>query len=270
MELCVFSKHFQALDYQNLGRTLKNLGFEGVDLTVRKGGHVEPEQVKEKLLQAKEILSKEGIKITMITTEIIDINQPFAKDVLETAAAIGIGYFKLGYYIHNEFGNLKKSLEESRNKLSDINNFCKGKKIKGGYHNHSGDCLGASVPHVLKMLEKCDPKVMGVYYDIGHAHIEGGYSGWKMNLDEISDRLFMVAVKDLNFIKKENTDVNKWSYQIGVVPIGEGLVHWAEFFTYLKKISFSGPMSIHSEYNFPVEQVIEQTRKDLEFLKKFF
>jgi|GEM_PF-2679219 len=34
-------------------------------------------------------------------------------------------------------------------------------------------------------------------------------------------------------------------------------------------LNFTGPISVHSEYNFPVEQVIEQTRKDYEFLKKF-
>ena len=39
---CLFSKHLPGLDARGLGRALKSLGFAGVDLTVRPGGHVDP------------------------------------------------------------------------------------------------------------------------------------------------------------------------------------------------------------------------------------
>lgn len=268
MHFCVFSKHFQALDFRNLGRTLKNLGVEGVDLTVRRGGHIEPVEVKEKLLKAKEIFLQEGISITMITTEITDINQPYAKEIIDTASGLGIGCFKLGYYPYQGFGTLKKSMKETNAKLKDVSAICKEKKIRAGFHNHSGDYLGASVPHIADLFKDCSPEWLGVYYDIGHAAIEGGFSGWKMNLDYVSDRLFMVAIKDLCFARMENVEAGKWQWQVKVVPMGEGMVNWREFFGYLESINFEGPVSIHSEYNLPVEQVIDQTRRDLDFLKK--
>ncbi|PIU52135.1 hypothetical protein COS91_00865 [Candidatus Desantisbacteria bacterium CG07_land_8_20_14_0_80_39_15] len=254
---------------QNLGKTLKSIGIEGVDLTVRKGGHVEPAEVKEKLPIAKEALLREGVKITMITTEITDINQLYAKDVLGAASNLGIGYFKLGYYAYQEFGSLRKLLREANAKLKDIAKFCEEKKIKAGYHNHSGNCLGASLPHLIDLLENCSPEWVGAYYDIGHAAIEGGYSGWKMNLDYISNRLFMVAVKDLSFARIKDVDPSsKWPWKTQVVPLGEGLVNWKEFSDFLKTLNFNGPLSMHSEYQLPVEQVVEQTKKDLTFLRK--
>jgi len=87
MQFCVFSKHFQALDFRSLGKALKTLGFEGVHLTVRGGGHIQPVEAKEKL--------------------------PLAKDILETASKLGIKYFKLGCYLYEGFGGLKKSLMEA-------------------------------------------------------------------------------------------------------------------------------------------------------------
>jgi len=40
--LCFFSKHLPRLEARQLGRALRPVGFGGVDLTVRKGGHVAP------------------------------------------------------------------------------------------------------------------------------------------------------------------------------------------------------------------------------------
>jgi sugar phosphate isomerase/epimerase len=267
MRICVFSKHFQALDFKELGRTLKKLGVNGVDLTVREGGHIEPAEAKDKLPEAAEILKENGVEITMITTNITSIDSPYASDILETSAKLGIKYFKLGYFFYSGFGNLRKDISEAKAKLKSLEPLCLQLGIKGGYHNHSGNFLGASIPHILKMIEDCNPEWIGVYYDIGHATIEGGYAGWKMNLEEVADRLFMVAVKDLTFIPKEGDD---WGWRVEVVPLGEGLVDWKGFIRCLKSIGFNGPFSIHSEYDLPVEEVIEQTRKDIAFLRGIF
>src|SRR5207244_10403515 len=43
--LCFFSKHLPRMNGRELGRSLKALGFDGVDLTVRPGGHVDPKRV---------------------------------------------------------------------------------------------------------------------------------------------------------------------------------------------------------------------------------
>lgn len=41
--ICVFSKHFQWTDVSEMCAIAKELGFDGIDLTVRKGGHVPAE-----------------------------------------------------------------------------------------------------------------------------------------------------------------------------------------------------------------------------------
>ena len=45
MQLVMFSKHLGPLTVGRVGELVRELGFDGVDLTVRPGGHVLPESV---------------------------------------------------------------------------------------------------------------------------------------------------------------------------------------------------------------------------------
>ena len=66
--ICFFSKHLPLMDARNLGRTVKRLGFDGVDLTVRPKGHIEPARVAEDLPPFVEGIRSEGVSVPMITT----------------------------------------------------------------------------------------------------------------------------------------------------------------------------------------------------------
>lgn len=268
MELCMFSKRLKGLSLEELGRTLKELGFDGVDLPVRAGGRVEPEAVRDKLPEVKEILGSQGINISMITTAIREIGEPCARDVLETAGSLGIGYFKLRPYSYEGFGTLKQSMAEAQAKIKGLEPVCRESGIRLGFQTHSQSYLGASIPHILRMIEGCDPEWVGVYYDIGHAVVEGGHAAWRMNLDDVSERLFMVAAKDMKLVRREAADVKYSAWRGEVVPFGEGFVDWKGFIDCLKQIGFDGPCSLHSEYEVSTKEVIEQTRKDMAFLRE--
>ena len=66
LEVCIFSKHLQFLDYDTLGKIVAEMGFDGIDLTVRTGGHVEPATVKTDLPKAVAESRKGGTKVVMI------------------------------------------------------------------------------------------------------------------------------------------------------------------------------------------------------------
>ncbi len=46
LSISIFSKHLQFLDCSSAAATAAEMGFAGLDLTVRPGGHVEPATVK--------------------------------------------------------------------------------------------------------------------------------------------------------------------------------------------------------------------------------
>src|SRR5688500_18758155 len=96
--LCFFSKHLPRMNGRELGQTLKAMGFDGVDLTVRPGGHVDPKRVTNDLPVFVDAIRHEGLTVPMITTELLSDVDPFAQPTLETAARLKIPFYKAGYY----------------------------------------------------------------------------------------------------------------------------------------------------------------------------
>ena len=66
----MFSKHLQTMSVAEAGQTIKSLGFSGVELTVRPGGHVLPDNVAEALPRAVEELRAAGLETPAIVVEI--------------------------------------------------------------------------------------------------------------------------------------------------------------------------------------------------------
>ena len=52
MQLVMFTKHVQEFPVAETAKRVKALGFDGLDLTVRPGGHVVPERVGVELAAA--------------------------------------------------------------------------------------------------------------------------------------------------------------------------------------------------------------------------
>ena len=269
----MFSKHTQNLPLAESTALLKKTGLNGFDLTVRESGHVEPEQVIDKLPEAVEIIKNGGLNVGMITTNITDINDPHSENTLRAAAQLGIQHFKLGYWKYEGFGTLRKQRAEIKAKLKDITATAKDLDMVAGFHNHSGPCFGANLCDIEAVIADLPAKNIGLYLDPCHATIEGGLDGWEMALDLLSERLVMVALKDAYWQGSPGNPQGQAQHPI-FCQMGQGNVNWPRFFELLKQIKFSGPISLHSEYQGPHsfadltdKQVIEQTKKDFEYIK---
>jgi sugar phosphate isomerase/epimerase len=257
MDICVFSKHLQAYGYRELGARLKEAGFNGVDLTVRAGGHVEPGAASERLPEAASVLGEEGVAVTMITTDITGVDEPHARAVLEAAAALNINYWKPGYYRYDGFGTVRNGLAEAKAKLADLTALSAELGLWAGVHNHAGPYIGANPVHVRELISDLDPNAVGSYFDTGHSVLEGAFGGWALGLDELSERIRMVAVKDL-CIPDPNAD---WPAR--VAPLGEGWVPWVKMIASLKRMAPRfGPVSFHAEYDRPAPEVLELVKAD--------
>src|SRR5262249_47239948 len=94
--LCLFSKHLPTMDPKRMAQAVKKLGFSGIDLTVRPGGHALPERAADDLPKAFEAIRGEGLSVPMITTNLTSASDSTAKPILATASKLGIPYFKPG------------------------------------------------------------------------------------------------------------------------------------------------------------------------------
>lgn len=265
-KLCFFSKALQTMDWKRLAETVKRMGFDGVDLTVRKGGHVAPERAAEDLPKAVAILREAGLDVPMITTALTSASDPTARPILTTAAKLSVSYFKAGYYYY-EFKDVRNELRKAGQEFRALADLAKQCGIQAGYHNHS-DYIGGPVWDFAPFIESLDPKWAGHYFDPCHATAEGGAGGWKSALHFVAPRLKMVAVKDFRWKKTAK------GWEVAVCPLGEGMVNVPEFAHILAGANFQGPISLHIEYE-PEEmaaserepKTISDTERDLAFLK---
>ena len=271
--LCIFSKYLQWLDYDGMAQTVAELGFYGVDLTVRRNGHVLPERAEDDLPRAVEATKAAGIEPLMIVTDINDPDDPKTEKALKTASTLGIKYYRLGYYVYNDDKSIAATLNEIRPKLRDLAAMNKHFGIHGASQNHAGSrYVGAPVWDLWELIKDLDPEYMGCQFDIRHATAEGSGT-WPLHLRVMSGHIKTLAVKDFRWEKQDA------GWRTVNCPLGEGAVDFDAYLQLLKKLSIAGPISIHYEYDLgganrgATKLTMEEAkvraamRRDLEFLK---
>jgi sugar phosphate isomerase/epimerase len=241
--LCFFSKHLPRLDGRALGRALKPLGFGGVDLTVRPGGHINPARVAQDLPPFVAGIRQEGLAVPMITTELLSDADPAARPTLETAAALQIPFFKPGYYRY-AFVDVRKEIDAAGQRLRGLAAIGARAGVHLGFHNHAG-YIGGGIWDIAPIIDTLDPTSAGYYFDVRHAVVEGGDGGWRSAFNVAAPRIAMIALKDCFWAKTAS------GWRVQNCPMGEGMVDWKAFFGMLAKAGFHGPASLHLEYDVP-------------------
>lgn len=265
--VCLFSKPLPEMDWARLARSVKLLGFDGIDLTVRNGGHIRPQRAAEDLPKAVSIIRDQGLAVPMITTELTSAEDPSARPILSAAGRLSIPFFKPGYYKY-DFVDVRKELAMAGEEFRGLVELGKQYGMQAGFHNHEGN-IGAPLWDIATVMNRLDPKWAGYYFDIRHATAEGGVAGWKIATNLVAPRLKMIAVKDFYW---EKTPTKGWQQRN--CPLGEGMVNWKYYFKALARAGFQGPVSLHLEYEIPgstvaarEENTLAAARRDLAFLK---
>jgi len=275
MEFCVFSKHLHFLPWAAMAAAAKEIGFEGVDLTVRKGGHVAPERVADDLPRAAEAIRAAGMKLTMITTDITDMTTAHTEPVLRAAAKLGVTHYRWDGYKYTDGVSLPEQLKAFAPRVKDLAAFNKEIGMCAMYHTHSGaGRVGASQWDLWMLLKDLDKRYVSYNFDISHATIEGGLGGWLHSTKLAMPQMGGIALKDFKWGRGGN---GKW--RVDWCPIGEGMVQTREFLKMARNGGFAGPVQVHYEYDLggadrgltkitmPKAQVLAAMKRDLDLLR---
>lgn len=258
--LCIFSKHMAQFDWEGVGKTAKQIGFDGVDLTARPKGHVLPERVAEDLPKAVDMIRKHGLSVPMITTDLTSATNPAARPTLSTAAKLRIPFYKVGYWRYKPGVSGLETVAACKELAAGLIAIGKEYGIVTGIHNHSGDSVGCAVWDIREILAGTDPRWAGYYFDPGHSFVEGGLHGWRLSLEIALARMKMAAIKDFVWEKKNG----KWRVQW--CPLGQGMVDWPAVFGAFAKSGYTGPLSLHLEYE--TKDELDAIASDLAFMRK--
>jgi Xylose isomerase-like TIM barrel. len=272
MKICIFSKQLQWMNYQEMASSVAEMGYDGIDLTVRKEGHVLPERVTEDLPKAVEAANNAGIKILMISTDIEDAKNPLTEKIIKTASALGIRNYRLQGISYQKNLDIPANLEIIKSKYSGLAALNKKYDIRCDYLNHSGEGFGASIWDLWLTIKDLDPEYIGSQFDIKHSTIAGAYS-WPVALKLIHNYVRTTVIRDFYWEKKNNT------WEIVPAPIGTGMVDFKKYFGLVKQYGIQGPISVMQDYplggaengartlTIPKKDVLTAMKKDLDVLK---
>jgi sugar phosphate isomerase/epimerase len=271
----VFSKPLQWLGYDDTAAIIAEAGAEGIDLSVRPGGHVLPENVETDLPKAYEAARRHGLSMDMIVTGITAADEKYTESILRTASKLGIKYYRMGWIGYDETLGVWGTLQKYRVVFRKLEELNMKYGIHGAYQNHSGTRIGGPVWDLYELLKDMDPQYIGVQYDVRHAIVEGG-SSWINGLKLLTPWIRCTDIKDFKWVSSKG----KWNPE--TVPLGEGMVYFDEYFRYVKKSNIGGPVSLHLEYP-PFERFTEKIteaekrklflaamKKDVDKLKEYF
>lgn len=277
LSICAFSKHFHWTDVSTMAALCAEMGYEGIDLTLRPAGHVLPERAADDLPKAAEAIRKAGLRLAMTTAGIVDATTPHCETMLKAMQSVGLRRYRWGGFRYDFNQPLTAQLDQLRPKVRDLAAMNRHYGLCAMYHTHSGrGQVGASFWDLHWILKDQDPEAVSANIDIGHAVAEGGYGGWYHSCKLLLPLTKGVAVKD--FLWTRNA---RGEWVPGWCALGQGMVNFREFFTLLKESRFSGPLQLHMEYpelggadkgnttfTIPRERLLAIFRRDLDALKK--
>lgn len=243
-KVAIFSKHLRFLQGEELAKGAAAMGFDGIDLAVRNGGHVQPERVRQDLPPLVDIIRKHGLEVPMLTTDIVDIETPYAEDMLRVMADLNIRYYRWGGLKYEGSQSYATQLAAMKPRIAKLATLNARYKANAMFHTHSGlGVVGASIWDLYILLKDFDPTSVAVNYDIGHATVEGGFGGWINSFNICGPYVRGIAVKDFLWARNAR---GQWAP--AWKPLGEGMARLPQFFGMVAKTNFAGPLQLHFEY----------------------
>lgn len=246
MQLVYFTKFDPALNAAGLAAKARKVGVAGLDLAVREGHAIHPENVGTALPAAKKVWDAQGVVCAMVTaaTDLVDPADAATVRLFEACGQAEVGLVKLGYWVFERGQDYWKQVDAVRAALEGFAKLAERTGVRAMMHTHSGPYYGSNCGGLMHLVRGFDPRWVGAYLDMGHMAVEG--ERFEQGVAMVGAHLSAVAAKDLRKVADYTADPPTWSNEC--VKMGQGFVNWVEALGALKAAGFDGPITVHAEY----------------------
>jgi sugar phosphate isomerase/epimerase len=266
MRAVLFTKLFHGCTLDEIGRITSDLEFDGIDLLIRSGFQVDPEN-PDQIKQAVRQLGDVGLAVPMATTDITDPAKLPVERIFAGCAEAGIGLIRLGYWKYDGSRAYRSCLDVARRQLTELADLAGKYGVRLAVQLHGGTIHGSGA-QTAALLEGTDPVLVGAYPDPGNQVVQDGREDWRFTLDVLQPWLCCVGIKNGGWFPAELKPSGQRQWRSDWLGLSEGMVPWDDIIAHLNQAGFDGPLSFHSHYEVPLPQVIDQTRSDLRFIRR--
>jgi sugar phosphate isomerase/epimerase len=255
VQVVLNTKFFRTLSVGDLGAKARALGFDGLDIIVRPGHPVNPDNVATALPAAVALWKKEGLVCPLATTPVtlVDPAAPEVEPLYAGCAAAGVLRVKIGFFPFKAGDDYWELVEAARRALAGFARVGERYGVRTVYQVHSGPVLGSNCAGLMHLLQGLDPRWVGAYPDLGHMVLDG--EDYLMGLAMIREYLSIVGLKDAHHAPQPAG--SEPPYIPRFVKLGSGAVNWRRALGALKALGYDGDFSVHTEYDFD-EYIIRQ------------
>ncbi len=269
--IAIFEKVFEGLSYEELADAIHKIGAEGVEATIRPGGHIAPEVAEDEVPKMAEALAKHDKKILIAATGIKQADASSEKQ-LRILKQAGVTHYRMSHYHYDLAKPILPQLRDYTHMARGLAALNQEIGIQGLYQNHSGEnsrrgYLGALGLDAAMMLAEINPDHIGIAFDTRHLRKDTG-SSWETAAAALRPHVRSIYVKD-GIWHGERGD------QYKDVPLDEGFVNQGVFNTMRQGLA-PMPLCIHMEWLgyriFPKAEIpdaIAANRRDVQTLRNW-
>jgi sugar phosphate isomerase/epimerase len=235
--LTVFTKPWPDMSPRDLGRLVKRLGFDGVELPVRPGYQVTPENVAKGLPEAAKALGDEGVSIGSVAG-------PTDERTIAASAEVGCRIIRVCVGIDRKHGYVATEARV-RKEYDALVPALERHGVSIGVQNHCGFCVGSAVG-IMHLIEGYDPAVVSAVLDPGHCAVDGEPP--EMAIDIVWSHLSLVNLKSASHLRKSGPNPTEAAWEIYWSTARHAGYSWKATVEELRKREYSKDICLPAEY----------------------
>ncbi len=257
VDFTVFTKPWK-MPVPELAAFVAGMGFDGIELPVRPGFQVEPENADRDLPVAAKQLAEFGVRIDDIASV------PDEKTIAGCAEA-GIPLIRICVSISNDEDYLSaetRLLKEYEALVPLLDRY----GVKVGLQNHCGRFVGSAIG-TRRLLEPFDPKHFGAVWDPAHCALAGEPP--ELAVDILWPHLCLVNLKNAFWVRTNGPEAECVHWKYHWTSGRQGLASWPAVAELLKERGYAGAVCLCAEFS-DHDAVDRLTVEDLEFARVLF
>lgn len=252
----VFTKPWK-MPLPELGEHVAGLGFDAIELPVRPGYQVEPENVARGLPEAARILARSGVRIASVAGPTDEATVLACAEagvpIIRTMARVGpAGYLASVAALQAEYTALLPALERTG--------------VVIGVQNHC-DRFVTNAVGLRDLLAPFEPRHVAAVWDAAHEALNG--MDPDMALEVVWPHLCMVNLKNAFWQRTTGPEAEVATWRHYWTSGRQGLASWPRVIAELRRRGYSGTICLPAEYT-DEEAVDRLIVEDLAFAQGLF
>jgi sugar phosphate isomerase/epimerase len=248
--ISVFTKPWREDSVDQLAERVDTLGFNGIELPVRPGYQVSPDEVRQLLPETVARLRAAGIEVHGVASDL-------EESVFAACSDAGVDMIRIQVPVSVEDGYFA-SRDAFRRKLDSLAPVCKRFGVRVGVQIHSGRYLARST-EVMEAIRDFEPDTVCAVWDAGHAALCG--EDPEYGLATCGEHLALINLKNFRYERAENGGYERVSCS------GEtGFSSWESVLRAAAKANYRGAFCLSAQYQ-PEDDVNKLAEADCSYVK---